>query len=879
MPSPANFLTRRLLFSIGAGFALSLILMAALSFIGLHELADTNARMKRIVDENSVKSEAANTMRDLLRARAISMLSIVVMNDHFEKDEEMLHFYTLGEAYQKNRVKLDTLATLPEERVVLKRIDELTRINQPILSKTVELGMEGYTFLAFEILQNEAIPLQRQLVKEIDELVGIQRQATANASQQAERAYERTRWLMLVLGLSAAGVAGLVAALVLRRTARLAAETERERTRFQTLFETNTDGIVILNERGFVRCNPAVLAMFGLDTEDEFLQLSPASLGTPVQPGGQCAADMATHYIHQAFALGHATFEWEGKRLDDSTFLAEVDLHAMNLNGEPHLQCIIHDISAQKAAETALKNAHAEAIAAAELKSQFVANVSHEIRTPMNGIVGMTRLLLDSPLPEREHEFVEAVSQSADALMRIINDLLDFSKIEAGRLTVEAAPFDLQSLLRELIGFYRPRAMAKGLEFDLQTDTELPVWVRGDALRIRQILLNLLDNAIKFTAQGGITLLAGPVKRKSHPQVYRFTVRDTGVGIPAEAAERVFQAFAQADGSISRQYGGTGLGLAISRQLAGLMGGSLSFVSTAGMGSEFHLDLPLPTAPAVQPIAAIQTALPDFTGTCVLVAEDNVINQKLVQLMLESLGIEVTMVGDGKLAYQQLQKAGADLVLMDCQMPEWDGMTATRAIREWESANACRRTPIVALTANAMSGFENSCRLAGMDDYLTKPLLIEALAEMLSRLLPWHRHENAASQVAPASAIRQADSASYDLAKIEQLCKYDKAQIEEMLELFITSTDQLIAAIKSDFVLQAADKIARNAHQIKGAAAYMGAASLVSIAANLESAAKAAAWVQVEQASNELEVCHARLSAEMRAYGQPPMHGQSACAG
>ncbi len=862
MPARIAQLPRKLTSIVGAGFGLALSLIIALTVVGLHQLASTNAHLESIVGENSVKARLANSMRDILRDRAIAMLSIVVSRDAFEKDQEMLQFYRYGGAYQQVRLELDKLIRLPEEREVLARIDGLTRANQPVMVRIVDLAVEGYTFLAFDELQREGIPLQRQLVKELDSLIQIQRDMTASAAAAARADYARTRWLMIGLGLVAVLAALVVAVTVMRRAARLAAASERERTKFLTLFETNSDGIVILDRHGFTDCNPATLEMFHMDRVEDFLGRRPEELGVEDQPCGTPPTLLAERHIREAMEKGHAFFRWTARRPDGSSFPAEIALHSMTLDGEPVIQAIMRDVSSQREAEAALEAARDAAVTAAEMKSQFVANVSHEIRTPMNGILGMTHLLLNSALTPRQRDHAQTIADSAQALMGMINDLLDFSKIEAGRLSVEHIPFELRPLLRAALQLYRHRAESKGLALDLEVDAAVPDWVRGDPTRLRQVLLNLLDNALKFTHAGQVRLSAHAVAGK--PDWLRFCVRDSGIGMSAEARGRVFEAFSQADGSVTRKYGGTGLGLAICRQLAALMGGELTLDSEEGKGSTFHLGLPLPAAAATPATADARATGLRFPGMRVLVAEDNPVNRKLLGFMLEDLGVSVTHVEDGKAAYEQLAEGGVDLVLMDWQMPVWDGLTATRAIRDREAREGRARLPIIALTANVMPGFADTCREAGMDDYLSKPLQAEELARALARQLP--ACAVAAGQDAVPARVESAavaPSERFDLEKLRRVCQGDARKLREMLDLFVSSSEGLLTALTDALAGRDGAQAARQAHQLKGAAAYLGAAELTALAAEVENLAKAEDWEACASTVDDLQAAFIALRLEI----------------
>jgi PAS domain S-box-containing protein len=865
MPARIAQLPRKLISTVGAGFGLALVLIVALIFLGLHQLAATNAHLESIVQDKSVKTRLANQMRDILRDRAISMLTIVVTGDAFEKDQEMLRFYEFGSSYQRVRLELESLIQGPQEKEVLERIDRLTRANQPVMVRIVDLAVEGYTFLAFDELQREGIPLQRELVTELDALIQIQRDMTLFAADAARADYERTRVLMITLGALAVLAGGLVAVTVMRRTARLAASTERERTKFQTLFETNTDGIVILNRNGFTECNPATLDMFHMSRPEDFLLRRPEDLGVENQPCGTPPYVLADRHIREAVENGHAFFSWTARRPDGSTFPAEIALHSMNIDGEPVIQAIMRDISAQHEVEAALKAARDAALAANEMKSQFVANVSHEIRTPMNGILGMTNLLLGSHLDPRQTDYAQTIARSAEALMGVINDLLDFSKIEAGRMNVENIAFNLAAVLKDVINLYRPRAEAKQLALRLERDESTPEWVSGDPLRLRQILLNLLDNAIKFTSAGEIRLSVACPGNESGACL--FEVSDTGIGMNEETQQRVFQAFSQADGSVSRKYGGTGLGLTICRQLAELMGGDLGLRSTPGQGSVFSLRLPLPLAHAAPEPAA--ESFPEnppaahFDGVTVLVAEDNPINRKLLAFMLENLGVTVLLANDGKCAFDRLAESRVDLVLMDCQMPEWDGLTATRAVRERETRENRARLPIIALTANAMPGYDAVCQQAGMDGYLVKPLKEEDLSRVLTRWLPDRASARPTSGMDSSPA--RAES-RFDIDKLRRICRNDERQINEMLRLFISSTETLLADLASAVEQRDAASTARQAHQIKGAAAYMGVTAMTELASETESHARSDDWPACIAAQEDLEAAFISVRLSMEAY-------------
>ncbi|HPQ99771.1 MAG TPA: ATP-binding protein [Saprospiraceae bacterium] len=496
----------------------------------------------------------------------------------------------------------------------------------------------------------------------------------------------------------------------------------------------------------------------------------------------------------------------------------------------------VYNFTERKKLESELNKAWKEAEKSSLLKEQFMANMSHEIRTPLNAILGFSELLGHTPVNKDQQDFIQNIRMSSENLLSIVNDILDFSKIEAGALKLEEIPFSLAEVVQAVQQLFQFRS-GDQLLFTVRIDPGLPDHLKGDPTRLTQVLINLLGNAFKFTKQGEVTLDISEAGRDQQVQKILFTISDTGIGIPADQIDRIFERFTQATPETTRTFGGTGLGLTISKQLVELQGGTIQLKSLENTGTTFLVTIPYKVVADQAPKKIVKKDAPardKFPQREVLVVEDNVLNARILNILLSRWGLQCTLAENGKEALEILRKKPFDLILMDIQMPEMDGHMTTQKIRKELHLN----TKIIATTAHAFAGEREKCIRNGMDEYISKPIREEELLRLIRRYIPSGENASVDGSSPNPETVHQ-DHTGFDRTYVEELAQHNPETLREMATIFLEQVQTDIERVDKALSRSDAPAVSRIAHSLQSTASYMGFAA--TLGADLKQMEKEAA--------------------------------------
>ena len=755
---------------------------------------------------------------------------------------------------------VDAIESLPDGFVLYDADDRLVLCNskyKEFYSASADLIQPGASFE--DIIRGGAMRGQYQVPHDVlEDWVSLRMEHHRNPGAPMEQHLDDGRWLRVIETRTSEG--GLVGFRVdITELKQREEELKRSEDLLRNVVDASFDGVIVMNGEGVVLdFSPAAEDVFGWKAQ-ELVGQKMSDFIIPEKYRQAHDDGLAKFLVTGEGPVLGKRIEIEGLHKDGHEIIVELAIrHTRGAEG-PLFLGYVRDITERKAADAALRDAKEKAEAANEAKAKFLAMMSHEIRTPMNGVLGILSLLRDTDLDPAQSDYVKTARESGRSLLELINDILDFSKLEAGRMELDNAPFRLNTVVKSVVDLFMPIAQEKGLGLFLNGQENIPQIVVGDSGRLRQVILNLVSNAIKFTEIGSVDISVDVARQDPVRPVFRFSVKDTGIGIPKDKHEALFGEFVTVDGSYTKKQGGTGLGLAICQQIAQLMDGEITLESLPGAGSTFHFTVPITLADDQTPAAedAGETTDADLPeGLVILLAEDNATNQIVVSHALERAGCDIDIANNGKEAVQAAQKRDYDCILMDISMPEMDGIEATRMIKD---SRRNTDTPIVALTAYSLRGDKERFIASGMSDFLAKPVEKQDLLACIARNV---RDRELKAPATDAAAAENTLSEARDI-----LSTMPKELQEKLLQQFVEDTLKRREAVHEAVENDDLEKLERATHALKSVAGTFGATDLTNVAATINTLARdgksAAAMAKVDELD---ETCERTLG-EVKALG------------